>query len=204
MPAKPKFTREEIIEAALDIVSKQGLAALTAREVGRKMGSSARPIFTMFKDMEELKAEVRKTAEKHLSIYMDEAKNYTSAFKQAGIQLIDYARKEPNLYQLIFMSERRHERFEDLFIRSIAEKDSYLEFLQEAYELSAQEAKELYEHVWIYTYGICALVSSGMCDFTSDELIKMLGEDFKGMLMYIKSGQLNTQQEIPVPLETVQ
>ena len=44
MPPKPKFTKDEIVDAALDIVSRDGVEAMTAREVGERLGSSARPI----------------------------------------------------------------------------------------------------------------------------------------------------------------
>ena len=37
MPPKPKFSKEEIIDAALDIVSRDGVAALTARELGEML-----------------------------------------------------------------------------------------------------------------------------------------------------------------------
>ena len=40
MPPKPRFTREEIVAAALDIVSRKGIEALTARELGETLGSS--------------------------------------------------------------------------------------------------------------------------------------------------------------------
>ena len=42
MPPKPKFTREEIVDAALSIVSERGVDALTARELikGRVLESS--------------------------------------------------------------------------------------------------------------------------------------------------------------------
>ena len=53
MPPKPKFTREEIIETALQLVSERGMSALTARDLGERLGSSARPIFTLFKNMED-------------------------------------------------------------------------------------------------------------------------------------------------------
>ena len=33
MPPKPKFTREEIVQTALDIVSRKGAEALTAKEL---------------------------------------------------------------------------------------------------------------------------------------------------------------------------
>ena len=62
MPPKPKFTREQIVEAALKIAADKGLKALTSRELGAALGSSARPIFTVFKNMEEVYVEVRKAA----------------------------------------------------------------------------------------------------------------------------------------------
>ena len=54
MPPKAKFTKEEIIEAALNIVRTDGYEALTSRALGTYLGSSARPIFTVFKNMEEV------------------------------------------------------------------------------------------------------------------------------------------------------
>ena len=54
MPPKAKFTQEEIIEAALNIVRTNGYEALTSRALGTYLSSSARPIFTVFKNMEEV------------------------------------------------------------------------------------------------------------------------------------------------------
>ena len=51
MPPKAKFTREEIITSALQIVRENGIADVTARELGERLGSSARPIFTVFENM---------------------------------------------------------------------------------------------------------------------------------------------------------
>ena len=57
MPPSPKFTRDEIVAAALQVVSERGKEALSAREVAAVLGSSARPIFTVFSNMEELQQE---------------------------------------------------------------------------------------------------------------------------------------------------
>ena len=59
MPPKPKFSKEEIIAAALDLVRAKGMEGLTARELGQRLGSSARPIFTVFSSMEEVQDAVR-------------------------------------------------------------------------------------------------------------------------------------------------
>lgn len=52
MPPKPKFTREEIVAAALQVVRTRGLEALTTREIAAELGTSTRPIFTYFESME--------------------------------------------------------------------------------------------------------------------------------------------------------
>ena len=58
MPPKAKFTKKEVIAAALEMVKENGIENLTARALGERLGSSARPVFTLFDGMEEIKAEV--------------------------------------------------------------------------------------------------------------------------------------------------
>lgn len=57
MPPKPKFTREEVAATALAIIKGSGVSALTAREVGKRLGTTASPIFTIFTNMEDLKGQ---------------------------------------------------------------------------------------------------------------------------------------------------
>ena len=54
MPPKFRYTREEMIAAALELVRQGGKDALTARALGAKLGCSAKPIFGLFRNMEEL------------------------------------------------------------------------------------------------------------------------------------------------------
>ena len=62
LPPTPKYTRDEIINAAYNLVRDNGLTALTARDLAKKLGTSPRPIFTAFKNMDDLKNEVIKKA----------------------------------------------------------------------------------------------------------------------------------------------
>ncbi len=62
MPPRAKFTREEIVDAGLRIVRRRGIGGVTARELGAELGSSARPVFTVFQSMEEVQAEIVKAA----------------------------------------------------------------------------------------------------------------------------------------------
>ena len=199
MPPKPKFTKEAIIEAALELVSEKGMSALTSRDLGSRLGSSARPIFTVFNSMEEVQEEVKKAAIKRFESYAEKAIHYTPAFKQIGMQMILFAKEEPKLYQLGFMTENHNNHnFDDIYERLGDVAIQCVDVIQKDYGLSEADAKKLFEHVWIHTFGIGALCATGMCDFSEEQIIEMLGHDFVAMLVHIKSGQMNQPTVHPV------
>ena len=62
MPPKPKFSKQEIVNAAFDIAKNEGLDAITIRKVAHKLGSSIAPIYVNFDNVEQLvQAVVTKT-----------------------------------------------------------------------------------------------------------------------------------------------
>lgn len=198
MPPKPKFTKEEIVAAALELVSQQGIEALTARELGARLGSSARPIFTVFGSMDEVQEEVRAAALRRFESYAEKAMHYTPVFKQVGMQMILFAMEEPKLYQLVYMSENAGATdFGSIVARLGDVAQLCLDVIRRDYGMAEQEARRLFEHVWIYTFGIGALCATGMCRFSQDEIIQMLGQDFMAMLFYIKSGRMNMPTPVP-------
>ena len=201
MPPKPKFTREQIVAAALELVAERGMEALTARELGTRLGSSARPIFTVYGSMEEVQREVRTAAMKRFEAYAEKAMGYTPAFKQVGMQMILFAREEPKLYQLLFLSENDRVRdFSDLFDSLGELAGACLEMLQRDYGLGREEAQGLFRHVWVYTFGLGALCAAHACRFSEEEIVEMLGRDFAAMLELIRSGGL--KRPTPVPAKT--
>ena len=58
-----KKVQGKIIDAALNLTRKGGISALTARALGTELGSSSRPVFGLFKNMEEVQQEVFKAAD---------------------------------------------------------------------------------------------------------------------------------------------
>ena len=199
MPPKPKFTREEIVAAALALVSEKGVEALTARELGLRLGSSARPIFTAFQSMEEVQQQVRKAAMERFNGFAEKAMAYTPAFKQFGMQMILFAQEEPRLFRLLFMTENTRARsFEDVFAQLGDTARLCVGLIERDYGLTELEAMELFRHVWIHTYGIGALCATGMCSFTEEEINEMLGHDFAAMMLRIQSGRLKEKTVIPL------
>lgn len=192
MPPKPKFTKEEIVAAALEVVSKKGVEGLTARELGEALGSSARPIFTVFKNMEELQEEVRKAAMHRFESYTEHTFPDMPLFKQIGMKMVLFGAKEPKLYQLLFMQENHSDiTFDDVFGKLGTTADLCIEAIQRDYSLNEDDAKMLFENVWIYTFGVGALCATRVCNFSEERVGQMLTTEFQAMMMLVKSGKLH-------------
>ncbi len=189
MPPKAKFTKAEIIQAALEIVRSDGLNALTARALGQKLGSSARPIFTIFPSMDEVCREVVAAAKRLYAGYVEQGlgQKEIPAFKGVGMQYIRFALSEPKLFQVLFMSEQSKKPAVGEILPEIEEHyQQIIDSLQSCYTLSRQDAKWLYRHLWIYSHGIAVLCATNMCTFTPEEIGTMLTEVFAAMLKEMK------------------
>lgn len=187
MPPKCKFTREEIIRAALDIARSEGTAAVTARALGAKLGSSPKPIFSVFENMEEVQAEVLKSARALYAGYVQTGLRQKIAFKGVGTQYILFSIKEPKLFQLLFMSEQPRKIPVSGILPIIDESyDQILQSVQDSYGLDKKDSEWLYRHLWIYTHGIAVLCATNMCSFTAEDISRMMTEVCVGLLKELK------------------
>ena len=97
MAPKNKFTREEMVDAALRVVRKKGIDALTAKALAEELGISTQPVFTCFKTMDILKNEVQDAAANIYDEYVEEGLRQSIPFFGVGVQYIRFAREESEL-----------------------------------------------------------------------------------------------------------
>lgn len=195
MPPKSKYTKEQIIAAALDLVSEKGINALTAKEVGNALNTSTTPIFTVFDSMQELQDAVKLAAMERFESYAHKTGADMPVFKQIGMQMIIFAKNEPKLYQLVFMSQNSDVKsFGDIYSHLGSVADECLDTIRRDYALSVEDARALFEHSWIHTYGIATLCATGMCNFTQEQISQMLTQDFTAMMLILRSGKGETNK----------
>ena len=188
MPPKAKYTKEQITKAALCVVSEKGAQALTAKELGAALGTSTTPIFTVFHSMQEVQDAVMLAAMERFEEYAHKAAYIKPVFKQVGMQMILFAKEEPKLYQLIFMTSiSKAQTFDDIYRHLGSVADECLDVLEKDYDMSKDNAKTLFEHVWIHTFGIGALCATGVCNFSHEQIAEMLTQDFTAMMMLMES-----------------
>ena len=187
MPPKQKFTKEEIISAALNLVRKEGAEALTARSLGDALQSSARPIFTVFENMAQVRDEVKKAAEEIYNQYIREGLKEKYPFKGTGKAYVRMAREEPNLFRLLFMTGTpQAPNVEDLMQYVDKISTTVTDAAKDSFEIDRETAKKLHHHLWIYSHGIAVLQATGVCNFTDEETDAMLTEVGLSLIKYMK------------------
>ena len=181
MPPKAKFTKKQITDVALQIVRDEGIEKLTSRNLGKKLGSSACPIFTVFSSMEEVEKSMVEAAKAVYKGYVEEGLKQEIPFRGVGEQYVRFAENEPRLFQMLFMSETATSL--DQIIPMLDE--SYGEVLDSVmlpYGMDRAAAEQLYRHLWIYTHGIACLCATKTCRFSEQEIRDMMSEVFLSLL----------------------
>jgi len=184
MPPKAKFTREEIVDSAFDIVRKDGMEALTARELGKRMGSSPRPIFTVFNSMDEVRESVVQKAIELDSEYTKRGLQEKVPFKGVGQSYIRFAQDEPQLFRLLFMSKPSKRYTVPSMIELFDDICGINPAIEGSYSVNSEDAAWLFQHMWIYTHGIATMCVNGLCTYTDDEISNRLSEVFSALISY--------------------
>ena len=169
MAPRNKFTREEMVEAAVNVVREKGIDALTAKALASELGVSTQPVFTCFHTIEEAKREVRTAAERMYDSYMEVGLQMKVPFLGVGMQYINFAKEEPQLYRLLFLttSEDGSSSVMDALHHS---QNLVRESLQQTYHIDAQTADRYYRDMWLVVHSLATLVVTGGSPYSEEEM----------------------------------
>lgn len=179
MPPKAKFSKKEIIEAAVDIVKAEGSQALTARALGAKLGTSSSPIFTVFQNMDEVQQEVLKSANQLYENYLEtdmKSKEYPP-YKSSGMAYIRFAKEEKELFKLLFMRDRSEEKLSE----NKEEIRQLINLIKQNLNISEDEAYLFHLEMWIYVHGIATMAATSYLSWDIEFISKTLTDVYAGL-----------------------
>ena len=178
MPPKAKYTREEISEAAYELVRRYGKDFLTARSLAATLETSTAPIFTAFSGIDEVMESVKERAFALYSEYIAEGLRESIPFKATGLKYIQFAKDEPELFKLLFMGMTENCPNGD-FVPAGDSNSPYVQSaLEEFWGIKSDKAKRIYNHLSIYCHGIAVLIVQQSASFSDEEIDRMLSEVF--------------------------
>ena len=179
MPPKFKFTREQIVASALEVTRKNGITGLTARGLAAELGSSAKPIFGLFQNMEEVQREVVSAANTLYQSYIKKgmADSKFPPYKASGIAYIQFAKEEKELFKLLFMRDRTDEKIQE----NREEIRPILDLIMKNLGIDENEAYFFHLELWLYVHGIATMIATNYLEWDIEFIDKALTDAYQGL-----------------------
>lgn len=173
MAPKNKFTKKEMIEAAMQVVRDKGIGGLTAKTMADELGTSTQPVFTAFGSMDTVKQEVYASAVRVYDSYTDAGLKEKIPFFGVGMQYIRFAREEPELYRLLFLTKTQDQEYSAM--KSMQHLQKLIRpTLVNIYHITAGEADLYFRDLWFVVHSLSTLVVTGDCPYSDREIGQIL------------------------------
>ena len=158
MPPKVKFEKASIVNAAFEIVRKNGWQGLSARSIAEELKSSTRPIYSHLKSMNNLEEAVVKKAMELLEEYIRTPRTGDRWLDQ-GYGYVLFARREKYLFNAIFDEKHNHlyKRFSAEIFTKLGEDlsdDPDFKDLSEEHQTNMRKVR------WVYVHGLASLLAN--------------------------------------------
>lgn len=181
MPPKIKVTKEEIVEASFDLIRNEGKEAFSARNIAKKMGISTQPIFKSFVNMEELLLEVKQKALHLYHQYLDEGLKMDKPFKGTGIKYIEFAKKEPKLFHLLFM-DSISQNYDNVKIETKDNIERQNALIASSIGCTIEEANLIQLESWVFVHGIATMIVTNTVSFDDEIISNLLNHYYQGLI----------------------
>lgn len=193
MPARRKIQKEDIIQESVSIVAQEGINALNARKIAKKLGCSTQPLFYIYENMDDLKKDVINEIVKIFDIEVLKSETGQLEYKDIGINYIRFAKEEPELFKIMFNRKINEGAFD--FIDLTGSAKTILETISKQTGMSNEDAKQFHLRMWLYVNGIASLVANQTVEFNDEEIAELLKDQYISMLLYeVKKG--NVKQDV--------
>ena len=176
MPSSPKIKKEDMLQAALEIIIQDGYAALNIKAVAKKLECSTAPISWQFGGMDGLRQDLILFAEQYVEdTYYRLNENEFATFEQRGKGTVDLALEKPYLFRFLYMGERRPHLITGFELQP---DDSgginVYKKIADMLEITVKQAMDFAMTMIVYTQGIGTLIASGIVKDTKENMYRML------------------------------
>ena len=193
MPKAMKYSKEEVVQVAYEIVKEEGIEGINARKIAKKLNASVHPIFNHFENIEELKKVVLEKIIKTYDSYMTSGKGKEKYYKEMGLSYIKFAKDFPQFFKIMFMNPSKLDA--QNFIMSNSAGDEVIKAGQQLTGLPYEEQKKFHVKVWIFTHGIACLVATKTIQLSNKEIEEMLENTVRQMAIGYKFENKGEQEK---------
>lgn len=176
MARKTQVSKEMILQAALEMLIRDGYSAINIKTLSKEIGCSTQPFVWHFESM----AGLRKALADYALNYANEkmrpcAQNGMDAFAGVGTAYINLAFDEPNLFKYLYMSGESEFQAGGFDVLVKADMNaSMVGQIADCLKIPKESVNSFFQNTMIYTHGLACFVASGVITSSKEEVIKMV------------------------------
>lgn len=194
MPPTVRFTRDAVLNAACQLMRREGMEALNARAIAKELGGSTQPIFRLFTNMEDLHRELILYVARQFQAHAEaEMAQSDSPYIQLCTTYLLYGRDEPELFKLLFMRDRVSEgQYSDQ-----TNFDLVLNIIKKETPLDDETALRFFERTWLFIHGLAVCIATKYIPCQDERyLISMVKEAYNAAVKMMNLEGVLKLQEI--------
>ena len=179
MPAVRKVSKEQIIDAAVEVLRDDGFSAINARSVAKKLGCSTQPIYFSFKNMDELHTQrVRDSLRAH--------EGSDSRYSSYGMGFVKFAAEEKQLFRWLYLEGEQPGAYQsDVLMQEV------IGVIVDEFGYAEDTARRFHQDMIYFTYGLAILANTDHLHLTETELREAFRREFRALIaIYGKPAKL--------------
>ena len=177
--AKKVITREMILNAAFELMRKEGASALSVRAIANTCNCSTQPIYLSFKGIDEIKSELYKMSLNYFYKFIENEIRLGKypEYKSVGMGYVKFAREERELFKYLFMDipRAKPDSLNDSFDKSV-------EIIEKSLNVSKEVAERLHTEMWIFGHGIATMYVTNFLQFDLDTVSELYTDVYTGII----------------------
>ena len=177
MPPTPIITKQDILNAGIQLIRENGIRSVNARSLAKSLRCSTKPLFRIYKNMEELKKDIKKELDNYYNDFMEKNMTNENRLLSQGISYIEFARSEKMIFSSLFMNMTMAGSSLQDIIHAEWNRAS-IENTKALTGLSTEKAEMLFINFWLYSHGIATQIVSNDIDIPLDLVKKLLKNAF--------------------------
>lgn len=187
IPRSYMFTKEQVLDAAIELTRKKGFSAVSARSLGgQQLGTTSRPIFSHFENMTDVQKGIISAANKLYQSFRAEeiASGKYVPYKANGMAYIRFAKEEKELFKLLFMRDRSVEQIKE----NPEEMEALIGLIAKQVNIDKEAARFFYLEMWAYTHGIASMIATGFYEWDEPLASRALTDVYEGLKHRYENG----------------
>lgn len=183
MPPKQKITSAAIVKEGYELTREEGIEAVNARSLARRLHCSTQPIFSQFTTIESLKKNVHNYACEKFEAQVLSHKSSDHFLRASYLEVIHLAKEEKNIFSLIYLS--KYCIGNDLMTTRMQYESNQLilKEIEERYHLNKNKAEDILLRVSLLVQGIATMIATSNLQFSTEEVISIVERTINDMVL---------------------